>query len=179
MLRRNRSKPLKPVNSWKGPKPKLEMKVTQTCRVHFKALQEYLTLVYKMRGYDIRRSTGARGYMTPEFNVTGCLPDTPNLWQQVDSVRRGHKERNLGLILDVLCNDGFIQPGKYIIDMKPGIDPLDEYRDALHKTGDPFDVVCMTLKRENQHDRVFMKQAALLDKKVIEYKTKLRGGISE
>jgi hypothetical protein len=116
--------------------------------------------------------------MTPEFNVTGSLPDTPNLWQQVDNIRRGRCERNLGLILDILCKDGFIPAGKYIIDMTPGIDPLDAYRDALHATGDPLDVECMTIKRENKADREFMKQATMLDRKVIEYQSKLGGASS-
>jgi hypothetical protein len=128
-----------------------------------------------MRGYDIRRSTGARADMTPEFTVTGILPDTPNLWQQVDNIRRGRSERNLGLILDLLCKDGFIPAGRYIIDMSTGPDPLDSYRDALHRTSDPLDVECMKIKEANRGDKDFTKQAAMLDKKVIEYQSKLKG----
>jgi hypothetical protein len=128
-----------------------------------------------MRGYDIRRSTGARADMTPEFNVTGFLPDIPNLWQQVDNIRRGRSERNLGLILNLLCKDKFIPAGKYIIDMTPGPDPLDTYRDTLHRTNDPLDVECMKIKKANHNNRDFIKQAAMLDKKVAEYQSKLQG----
>ena len=112
--------------------------------------------------------------MTPEFIVTGILPDTPNIWQQVDSIRRGQRERNLGLILNLLCKDGFIPVGKYVIDMSVGESPLDQYRTALYHTSDPLDVRCMKIKTENKADREFIKQAAMLDKRVMEYKSKLR-----
>jgi len=178
MLHRNQYQLPKPVPVWKGPKPKLPMFVTPICRVHFRDLQEYLATVYKMVGYDIQRMTGASADMTPEFNVTGTLPDTPNIWQQIDRIRRGHKGRNLRLIMELLCKDGFIPAGKYIIDMTPGPVPLDVYRDALYRTGDPLDVECMRIKETNKGDRDFVKQAAMLDEKVTEYQTKLRGASS-
>ena len=173
MLRRKRYKPLKPVPPWKGPKPKLPMGVTLICRVHFRDLQKYLEKIFKIRDYDVQRNTGARASMTPEFDVTGILPDTPNIWQQVDNIRRGRSERNLGLILNLLCKDGFIPAGKYIIVMTPEAAPLDEYRDALHQSGDPSSAECIAIKRANQKDRNFTKQVAMLDRRLIEHKSKL------
>jgi hypothetical protein len=154
------------------------MEVALTCRVHYKDLQEYLALVYKMRGYDIRQVTGAGIHMTPEFIVTGSLPDTPNIWQQVDNIRRGKGGRHLSLILNLLCKDGFILAGKYVIDMSPGPDPSDFYRDALHRTGDPLSVECLKIKETNKGDQDFVKRVAMLDKKVAGYQTKLRGASS-
>jgi hypothetical protein len=126
-----------------------------------------------MQSYDVSLNTGAIGGMTPEFIVTGVMPDTPNIWQQIDNIRRG-RGRNLGLILDLLCKDGFIPAGKYVIDMTMGPDPLDQYRAALHRTSDPLDIECMTLKKTHRTDKSFVKQVAILDKRVLEYKSKLR-----
>jgi len=179
MLRRTRYQPPKPIKPWEGPKPKLSMEVSLTCRVHFKDLQDYLFLVYKLRGYDIQQAVGAGRLMTPEFIVTGDMPNTPNLWQQIDNIRRGRSERNLGLILNLLCKDGFIPKGKYVIDMTPGPSPLDSYRDALHKTSDPLSVECLKIKETNKGDRDFVKAAAMLDKRVAEYQSKLKGASSE
>lgn len=173
MLRKNRYKPPKPIPPWKGPKPDLPMQVTPICRVHFKDLQRYLQTVFKMVDYDVHLNTGARAGMTPEFTVTGILPDTPNLWQQIDNIRRGHLRSKLDMILNLLCRDGFIPAGKYIIDMTPGPPPLDEYRNALHQSGDPQGVECMRIKEENKGDRIFTKQVAMLDKRVVEYQSKL------
>ena len=167
MIRR-KPQPLKPLQPWKGPKPKLEMEVIPTCRVHFKTLEAYLWTIFKIPGYDVRRSTGARADMTPEFVVTGSLPMTGNMWQRIDSIRRGRRERNLGLILDVLCHDGFIPAGKYVIDMTQGPDPIEAYREALNENLDPLDTRCVQLKEGNRRDKVFMKRVKALDSRALE-----------
>ena len=114
MLRKYRSqKPLKP---WQGPKPKLPMSVAHVCRVHYLDLQEYLDKVYRMRGYDVLFALGLTNGMFPEFIVTGKMPPAWNIAEQADNIRRGRPTKNLGLILNVLCADGFIGKGKYIID---------------------------------------------------------------
>ncbi len=179
MLRINRYQPPKPVNVWKGPKPKLPVEVTLTCRVRSQDLQDYLATVFKMRGYDIRQVTGARADMSPEFVVTGILPDTPNMWQRIDNIRRGRKEHDLNLILNLLCRDGFIPTGKYVIDMTPNPHPIDAYRHALHQTSDPLCAECMKIKEANKSDKNFVKQTTMLDKKVAEYKSKLGGAPCE
>ncbi len=175
MLHRNHYKPPQPVKPWSGPKPSLDMQVTLVCRVRFGDLQAYLSKVFKMQEYDIKRQIGARGGMTPEFDVTGILPDVPNIWQQVDGIRRGRRTRNLGMILDLLCKDGFISAGKYVIDMSEGPRPLDQYRDALYRTSDPLDIECIRIKEANKSDREFTAQAAKLDKRVMQYKSNLPG----
>jgi len=174
MIRRNRYKLSKPIKTWTKSKPQLPMKTTLTCRVHFLDLQEYLAVVFRIQNYDIRFNTGSRAEMTPEFIVTGILPNTPNIEQQIENIRHGYKEHNLGLIMNLLCKDGFIPVGKYIIDMHESANPLDKYRDALYRTNNPFGVECMEIKAANKKDRGFIKQATMLDKRVMEYKSKLQ-----
>jgi len=149
------------------------MEVSLTCRVHFDVLQKYLGKVFKINDYNIQGVTGSRAGMVPEFLVTGVLVDTPNLWQQVDGIRRGQRVRNLGLILDLLCKDGFIPAGKYVIDMTPGVSPLDEYREALYQSGDPSSVECQAIKTANKTTKDFTKRVALLDQRWVEHQSKL------
>ena len=111
-----RYRPQKPVPRWQGPKPRLPMTVAQVCRVHYLDLQTYLAKVYRMQKYNILFSLGITPGMYPEFIVTGRMPPVANLGQQIDDIRRGRPTKNLGLILNVLCADGFIGKGKYIID---------------------------------------------------------------
>lgn len=170
MIRRKRQFPPKPIKPWKGPKPNLSMVVTPTCRVHFKDLEAYLKIVYKMYDYDVKRYTGARGDMTPEFDVTGVFPKTPNIWQRTDNIRRGRKTPALGLILNVLCVDGFIPAGKYVIDMTSGPDPIEVYRTALNESFDPLDMACVKIKEANRRDKDFMHQAKALDRRAIDFK---------
>lgn len=114
MLRRYR--PPKPVKPWQGPKPKLPMEVAYLCRVHYLGLQAYLAKVYKMKGYNVLFAVGVTNGMCPEYIVNGEMPPASNIGQQIDNIRRGRPTRNLSLILNVLCADGFIGKGKYIID---------------------------------------------------------------
>ena len=121
MLRRYR--PRQSVKPWQGPKPKLPMRVASLCWVHYLDLQEYLAEVYRMRGYDVLFTLGVANGMFPEFIVTGKMPPAWNIAEQADNIRRGRYTRNLGLILNVLCADGFIDRGKYIIDTSKRLQP--------------------------------------------------------
>ena len=164
MIRRKRYFPPKPIKPWAGPKPELRMQVTPTCRVHYQDLEAYLAKVYRMLDYSVRQATGAQADMTPEFIVTGRLP--PILNQQVDNIRRGRKtHRNLGLILDVLCVDGFIRKGKYVIDMTEEDKPLDQYRTALYETQNPLDSKCLKIRNKYKGDKEFIHQATIITRK--------------
>lgn len=170
MISRDRFRPPKPIKPWKGPKPKLEMLVTRHFRVHFRTLEAYLATVLKMRDYDIRLATGAKCGMTPEFVVTGILPPANTMGQQVFDIRQGRKTRRLGLILDLLCSDGFIPVGIYIIDMTEGDEPFEAYRKILNECHDPLDPECLKIKSDNRRDSKFIKQVKILDKRIIELK---------
>lgn len=105
--------------------------------------------------------------MTPEFVVDGILGDANNLGQQIFDIRQGYRIRNLRLALNLLCKDGFIPKGFYIIDTAVGEKPVEAYRRALNESHDPLNVECIRIKEENRRDRDFMRQAVLLDKRVL------------
>jgi hypothetical protein len=143
------------------------MRTTPICRVLAKDLEAYLRKVYRTRDCDVRAITGARGAMTPEFVVDGILGDVNNLGQQIFDIRQGYRIRNLRLALNLLCKDGFIPKGIYIIDTAVGEKPVEAYRRALNESHDPLNVECIRIKEENRRDRDFMRQAVLLDKRVL------------
>ncbi len=170
MLRRRRYRPMKPVQAWKGPKPKLPMTVSLVCRVHFRELEAYLDKVYKMRDYDVRLATGARGDMVPEYTVDGVVPPAANMGQQIDSIRRGRRTRDLNMILNVLCIDGFIPIGMYVIDTAEDLEPIKTYVVLLNQNHDPLAPPCIALKEKHKHDKDFVQAAKALELRVLEAK---------
>lgn len=161
MLRPRR--PPKKIEAWKGPKPKLPMQVTKTYRVHYLDLQLYLWTVYRLKDYDVLRASGITQGLFPEYWVSSKMPETRNLVQQVDNVRRGRRIRNIHLILCMLCLDGFIPSGLYVIDTRPPVDPYIEYSKMLENRQDPDHPECVDFKNL-QGDVEFERKAANLDK---------------
>ena len=154
---------------WDGQKPKLPALMFAVFRVGYRDLEKYLNLVYKMEGYSVRSATGAKGAMTPEINVTGTLPEMANICQLVDNIRMGRHTRNLGLIMDLLCQDGFIPAGKYIIDMTEIKTPVETYADLLNDLQDCLHPKCIQFKDKYKEDIGFMKQVKLLDAKLLKH----------
>jgi hypothetical protein len=149
------------------------MQVAHLYRVHFLDLQEYLAKVYKMRDYDIRRATGGTEGFCPEYIVDGMMPDATNSGQQVENIRRGRKTRQVGLILDVLCQDGFIPAGKYVIDMTPPPNPIVEYTRLLHEHAHPKHPECEAFRRQHRDNADFQRRATTLDKLTRDYQEQL------
>lgn len=179
MQRLRRRRPPKPTPTWKGPKPQLPMVTVPVYIVYYRDLEAYLQTVFKMDEYSIRSETGARGDMTPEIDVTGHLPSIPNICQLVDNIRRGHRTRNLGLILDILCQDGFIPAGKYIINMVKMLNPIERYTEALNKSQDCLHPVCIAIKDKNLGDVKFNRQVKLLDDKLLKHQEKLTSRLNK
>jgi len=71
------------------------------------------------------------------------------------------------LILNVLCQDGYIPAGQYIIDTHPEPPPGQVYRALLIETGDPNHPKCKAFKREHHRNRAFTRLAAIIDKAVL------------
>jgi len=176
MLHRDRRRPEKPIRKWEGPKPKLPMRVTYNCRVHYKDLEAYLAKVYGMRGYDVLMASRACHGICPEYVVNGEPPPANNAKQQMDNIRRGRKTRNVGLILNVLCMDGFIPAGRYVIDTRKLADPTTTYTRILEETGDPSDPRCREFREKHSGNRQFMQRASLLDQRAREYRKSLEPG---
>ncbi len=177
MLRPQRPHNLRKIPTWQGPKPPLLMDVTYVCRVHYHTLEQYLAKVYRMEGYNIQLATGSRFGMIPEYTVTGNLPAAPNIQQIVDNIRRGRRTRKLGLILDLLCSDGFIPAGTYLIDMTEEVQPIKRYAELLHNTQDSLHEMCIALREANKGDIAFIKQANNLDRQLLDHQARLAAKI--
>ena len=80
--------------------------------------------------------------------------------------------RNLGLILNVLCVDGFIPKGKYVIDTSAPPNPIAGYTELLNEHHDPNHPECMAFRLIHP-DPEFQRRARVLDKLTREYKQKL------
>ncbi len=73
----------------------------------------------------------------------------------------------MSLILNVLCIDGYIPPGKYIIDTRPETPPIDQYRALLRQTGTPESEECSAFRRAHHGDKSFTSLAAEIDMAVL------------
>ena len=71
-------------------------------------------------------------------------------------------------VAGVLCLDGYIPAGKYIIDTRPETPLSQVYRALLMKMGDPNHPRCAAFKREHHANRAFMQLAVQMDKAVAE-----------
>jgi len=121
-----------------------------------------------MRDYDIRLATGARGDMVPEYIVDGSTPPASNIGQQLDNIRRGRRTKDLGLVLNVLCMDGFIPIGKYVIDTCEDMKPINSYAELLNMYHDPLHPICLAWKAKHKNDKDFMRRTKALDLLMIE-----------
>jgi hypothetical protein len=145
-------------------KPKLEMTAEVTYRVHYQKLEDFLAQVYAMKEFDFLLATGLTGGNCPEYVVTGSFSETAwNLQRQVKRIRQGCKSKNVPLILNVLAVDGYIPTGKYVVDTRPKVPPLRQYRALLQVTGNPDHPSCLAIKKANKHDKQFIERATSLD----------------
>ncbi len=150
-----------------GPKPKLEMVQLPIFRVHYRRLEEYVARVYRMEGFDFLTASGACPGLVPEYAVSPTLPPSSDAQRQADAIRTGRRTRNVSLILNVLCVDGYIPAGKYIIDTRPEPPSIDQYRALLRRTGTPESEECRAFRRAHQGDTAFMRLAAEIDTQVL------------
>jgi hypothetical protein len=148
------------------------MRVSYICRVHYLDLQAYLAKVYRMKGFDLLKAAGAVHGLCPEYIVTGRVPQAANAGQQMDNIRRGRITRNVDLILNVLCVDGFIPKGKYVIDTKKPPNPIEEYTRMLNDHMDPNHPDCVTFKKKHPSSD-FQRRAKLMDKLAREHRENL------
>ena len=150
-----------------GPKPTLPMVQLPIFRVRYRRLEEYLVKVYGMEGFDFLRATGAGPGLVPEYAVGPALPPALDAARQADAIRAGRRTQNVSLILNVLCIDGYIPAGKYIIDTRPEPPPIDQYRALLRRTGTPEAKECSAFRGAHQGDRTFIRLAAEIDTAVL------------
>jgi len=151
-----------------APKPVLPMVQLPIYRVKQRHLEAFLARVYRMDGFDFLLAAGVTPGMCPEYLVSPALPPAMSARQEADRIRQGRRTRNVGLILNVLCLDGFIPAGRYTIDTHPAPPPGQVYRTLLIETGDPNHPRCAEFKRQHRSNRAFTQLAAQMDKAVLD-----------
>jgi hypothetical protein len=150
-----------------GPKPLLEMVQLPIFRVHYRRLEEYLAKVYRMEGFDFLLASGAAPGLVPEYAVSTTLPPSEDARRRTDAIRAGRRTHDVALILNVLCLDGYIPAGKYIIDTRMEQSPINQYRTLLRKTGTPESEECRAFWHAHQGSKTFMRLAAEIDATVL------------
>ena len=136
-------------------------------RVHYRRLEEYLARVYRIEGFDFLLASGAAPGLVPEYAVSPTLPPSEDARRRADAIRAGRRTRDMPLILNVLCLDGFIPSGKYLIDTRPEKLPIEHYKALLRKTGNPLSAECIAFRDAHRQDRAFTRLAAEIDTTVL------------
>jgi hypothetical protein len=158
---------------WSGPKPTLPMTMTPTYRIHYEDLEAFLLEVFRFE-FDVMNTLGITHGMFPEFAVFNRMPPAWNARQQADNVRRGRRCQNLPLILAVLCVDGFIPAGHYVLDTTERQSTMDRYRAILQVTDGPMHRDCRAFRAKHAKDKQFRQYADGLDKAVRTYMKETR-----
>jgi len=149
-------------------KPKLEMVQLPIFRVHYRRLEAYLHQVYRMEGFNFLVASGATAGMVPEYNVGPDLPAALTATDRANAIRAGRRTRDVQLILTVLCHDGYVPAGRYLIDTRPERPPIEQYRALLQETGTPDSPECVAFRRAHLKDKAFTRYAAEIDNQVHE-----------
>jgi hypothetical protein len=118
------------------PKPKLDMVQLPIFRVHYRKLEDYLCRIFRFDGFDFLRASGAVPGLVPEYQIGPDLPPSGDAAGRAESVRNGKRTQDVPLMLTVLCRDGYIPAGKYLIDTRPETPPIETYKALLRQTGD-------------------------------------------
>jgi len=145
-----------------GPKPKLPMARLPYYRVHYRALEQYIEQVYRVRDFDFLIAAGIQEGESPQYTVDGKLP-TDEFKRRANELRSGRRTRSVQLILNTLAADGYIPTGFYSFDTKPEPNPIITYTGLLHSTGSPLSPECLEFKNKHRADEVFSKRAETLD----------------
>jgi hypothetical protein len=151
-----------------GPKPVLPMVQLPIFRVKARHLEDYLYEVYRMGEFDFLLAAGLKAGECPEYIVQAALPAAHEGPRRANEIRSGRRTKNVALILNVLCLDGYIPAGKYIIDTHREARPIDVYTSLMKTRLDVLDPDCVAFKNAHRKNKTFMAQAAVVDKMVEE-----------
>ena len=157
--------------------PRQKLKITYIPpfhRVHYQALEEFLARIYRLADFSVLKAAGAVHGLYPEYPVQGVIP--PNFRAQTGRIRTGTHCSDLGLILTMLCADGHIPAGQYVIDTQRKPEPLEIYKTLLQRTLDPLDPVCVHFKEKHRSNSHFRKKARVIDRSLIEWLKQQRSG---
>lgn len=156
---------------FKGEKPVLEMQQLPVFRLHHSKLLPYLKKVYRTDEFDFLIAAGVTAGAVVEYNITGHVPKGRDWDYRVDQIRSGRRvNRYPDLVLNLLCREGFIPKGQYLIETKPLINAIDVYRRLLEQTKDADDERCVEFRLAHGGTPQFDERAAILDARVAEYR---------
>lgn len=111
----------------------------------------------------------------PHFVVAALLAavvgDLGHVAQAERIGRLGHAQRtsDMLLILNVLCLDGFIPAGRYMVDTKLRRPAIEVYQALLEKHRDPQARECVQFRERHRGNPGFVKRAAVLDNAVSDW----------
>ncbi|MFZ5833154.1 MAG: hypothetical protein ACOY3P_23960 [Planctomycetota bacterium] len=137
-------------------------------RVHYRTLEDYFCRVFRWDEFDFLMASGAAPGLVPEYNISPDLPPSGDASQRADALRSGRRTRDVSLILTVLCRDGYIPAGKYIVDTRPLTPPIEKYKALLRQTGTPESKECRDFRAAHRHDKGFTRKAAEIDTQVLQ-----------
>jgi hypothetical protein len=137
-------------------------------RVKMADFELYLRKVYRTEDFDFLVAAGLTAGECPEYTVQARLPEAGEYVRKAADIRDGRRSRNVPLLLNVLCIDGYRPAGKYVIDTHPQPRAIDVYTLLIKTRLDPDDPDCVAFKSARLGDKLFTSQAATLDKMVRE-----------
>jgi hypothetical protein len=135
-----------------------------TFRVKYLDLQAFISQVYNL-DFDFLYAAGLTNGMIPEYSVSGTIP--PALEGLRSRLHMGRPINNISLILNDLAAEGYISPGRYIIDTHKKRDDTELYRRLLLETKNPGSPECMAFKAAHRQNKVLQERFAILDEEML------------
>lgn len=135
-------------------------------RVHYRDLEDFLARVYHFRRFNALRAAGATHGLCPEYLIERVLP--AGLLDRAAQIRTG-RPADMCLVLTTLCVDGHIPPGKYVLDTKKRPAPLEVYQSLLRQHLDPLHPECIHFKNRHRRDPRFRKLSRVVDRSLTEW----------
>ena len=112
----------------------MKPKAITTYKVTHTNLERFLNKKYGIE-FDFKKATGRAYPDCVEYVVTGKLSDPLGVRHQIARARKGRCSRNAAILLNLLCADGFIPAGKYVVKVERVIDYQGWYLKLLEQYG--------------------------------------------
>ena len=156
----------------KSPRPKLPVIARPPFfRVHYLALERHLS---RIQAPQLPR-VGSRRSQPRALSRIPHKREIPAEWRSLTNrIRTGAPSTDLWLVLTMLCVDGDIPSGWYVIDTKRLRTPLSVYRETLQRTLDPLHHECVQLKERHRNNAHFRKAARIIDRSLLDWLKKKR-----
>jgi len=139
---------------------------TNSKRVHYQDLEDFLARIYHLQGFNTLRAAGATHGLYPEYLIERVLPNS--LLTRAALIRTG-RPGDLALILTTLCVDGHIPPGRYVLDTAKRPAPIEAYKSLLRQHLDPLHPECSRFKNRHHSNPHFRKMSRVIDRSFTEW----------